>query len=116
MQEYEIKMLELEDGMRPFQEWYGSLKDTTARARIRARLDRLSHGNPGDFRNLGSISELKLDFGPGYRIYYAISGKTIVVLLGGGDKSAQQRDIEKAQERWEKYKDAPDRFQGDFSG
>lgn len=116
MQEYEIKILELEDGSRPFVDWYGSLKDVVTRARVRARLDRLSHGNPGDFRNLGSINELKLDFGPGYRIYYAISGKTIVVLLGGGDKSAQQRDIDKARERWEKYKDASDRFQGDLPG
>lgn len=78
-------------------DWIDSLRDPIARARIQARVDRLVHGNPGAHRYLGDgVSELKIDFGPGYRVYYAIRGSELVVLLAGGDKSSQQRDIETA--------------------
>jgi putative addiction module killer protein len=74
--------------------WIGRLGDDRARARIEARLYRLSLGNPGDVRPVGQgVSELRVDHGPGYRIYFAVQGKTVVVLLCGGDKRTQKRDI-----------------------
>ncbi len=67
------------------------------RARIQVRVDRLVHGNPGNHRNLAQgISELKIDFGPGYRVYYTKRGNRLLILLAGGDKSTQRRDIETA--------------------
>lgn len=75
--------------------WINALKDRVGRARIQMRVDRLVHGNPGQHRNLaGGVSELKISFGPGYRVYYTERGGEITVLLAGGDKSTQQRDIE----------------------
>lgn len=77
--------------------WIDSLKDKAARARILMRVDRLIHGNPGAHRNLtGGVSELKVDCGPGYRVYYSIRGDRLLLLLVGGDKSTQQRDIKRA--------------------
>ncbi len=87
---------------RQFKEWIDALKDVVGRARIQARIDRLGDGNPGDHRNLqGGISELRIDVGPGYRVYYTQRGNELIILLVGGDKSskaAQQRDIERAKE------------------
>jgi len=85
-----------------FVKWIDGLQDIVGRARIQARIERLAAGNPGDHRNLsGGISELRVDVGPGYRVYYTQRGKELIILLVGGDKSskaAQQRDIKKAQE------------------
>jgi len=79
--------------------WFEKLRDRRARARILARVRRLSLGNPGDVAPVGEgVSEMRIDFGPGYRIYFTRHGKTIVVLLAGGDKRTQKRDIEKAKE------------------
>jgi putative addiction module killer protein len=73
------------------------LNDRTVRARIQVRVDRLVHGNPGQHRNLtDGVSELKIDVGPGYRVYYTQSGGELIVLLAGGDKSTQQQDIKAA--------------------
>ena len=70
---------------------------TRPRARIQVRVDRLVHGNPGDHRNLtGGIAELRIDVGPGYRVYYTQRGEELIVLLAGGDKSSQQRDVKRA--------------------
>ena len=77
-------------------EWYKNLKDTGARSRIFTRIKRLAGGNPGDSRFLGEISELRIDYGPGYRVYYKDTGKEIIILLCGGDKSTQQADIARA--------------------
>ena len=78
-------------------DWINSLSDRMGRARIQVRVDRLAHGNPGQHRNLtDGVSELKIDFGPGYRVYYAERGGELIVLLAGGDKSTQQRDIKAA--------------------
>lgn len=75
------------------------LKDLTGRARVLMRVDRLIHGNPGAHRNLTEgVSELKIDVGPGYRVYYALRGDVLLLLLIGGDKSSQQRDIARALE------------------
>ena len=78
--------------------WFADLRDVQARGRILARIRRLSLGNPGDVRPVGQgVSELRIASGPGYRIYYKQTGREIVLLLCGGDKSSQQRDIASAQ-------------------
>jgi putative addiction module killer protein len=80
-----------------FARWFDKLKDLQARARIRARIQRLSLGNPGDVRALGcGLSELRIDWGPGYRLYFVATGAAAVVVLAGGDKRTQRRDIERA--------------------
>ncbi|MEY2891452.1 MAG: hypothetical protein RJA98_1360 [Pseudomonadota bacterium] len=80
-----------------FGEWLDALKDRMGRARILVRIDRLAHGNPGQHRDLsGGVSELKIDVGPGYRVYYTQRGGRLILLLIGGDKSTQQQDIAKA--------------------
>lgn len=82
-----------------YSSWFERLRDRQARARILARIRRLSLGNPGDAEPVGEgVSELKIDYGPGYRVYYKHRGMTLVVLLAGGDKKSQKRDIKKAQE------------------
>jgi putative addiction module killer protein len=76
---------------------FARLRDRQARARIDARIRRLSLGNPGDVRPVGEgISELRIDYGPGYRVYFVQRGKTVVILLAGGDKRTQDRDIKMA--------------------
>jgi putative addiction module killer protein len=80
-----------------FARWFNQLRDARARARILVRIRRLSLGNPGDVQPVGEgVSEMRIDLGPGYRIYYRQLGTTLVVLLAGGDKRSQKRDIEKA--------------------
>jgi putative addiction module killer protein len=77
--------------------WINSLNDRAGRARIQVRVDRLVHGNPGQHRALSDgICELKIDFGPGYRVYYTERAGVVIVLLAGGDKSSQQKDIKTA--------------------
>jgi putative addiction module killer protein len=80
-----------------FEKWFKGLKDAQARARIDARIRRLSLGNPGDAKALrDGVSELRIDTGPGYRVYFTQRGALVVLLLCGGDKSTQDRDIERA--------------------
>lgn len=80
-----------------FAGWLGSLRDKQGRAKIPARIDRLEDGNPGKTRNVGAgVIEMKIDFGPGYRVYYVQRGKLLIVLLCGGDKSTQANDIKRA--------------------
>jgi putative addiction module killer protein len=80
-----------------FAHWFDGLKDHQARARILVRIRRLSLGNPGDVREVGSgVSELRISWGPGYRVYFVTRGETLVVLLAGGDKRTQTRDIQAA--------------------
>jgi putative addiction module killer protein len=82
-----------------YSRWFDRLRDREARARILVRIRRLSLGNPGDVQPVGEgVSELRIDLGPGYRVYFTRKGKTVVVLLAGGDKKSQERDIEKARE------------------
>jgi putative addiction module killer protein len=83
-----------------FAAWFRALQDRRARVRIQVRIDRLSLGNPGDVRPVGEgVSELRIDYGPGYRVYFVQSGQTLVVLLAGGDKRTQSRDIRAALEQ-----------------
>lgn len=77
-----------------YRDWIDGLKDGAGRARILVRVERLIHGNPGDHRHLtDGVSELKIDVGPGYRVYYSQRGLRVLLLLAGGDKSTQARDI-----------------------
>ena len=80
-----------------FETWLLNLRDRRARLRVQARIDRLSEGNPGDVKPVGSgICELRIDCGPGYRVYFMRNGALIIVLLVGGDKSTQDADIKRA--------------------
>jgi putative addiction module killer protein len=82
-----------------FADWISGLRDREARARIIVRLRRLSLGNPGDVKAVGGgVSEMRVDYGPGYRVYFTRRGASIVVLLCGGDKRSQARDITRAVE------------------
>ncbi len=77
-----------------FRDWFRDLRDRQARARVQVRIDRLSLGNPGDVGPVGQgVSELRIDYGPGYRVYFVQRGEALIVLLAGGDKSNQTQDI-----------------------
>ena len=87
-----------------YRDWIDNLRDPADRARILMRVDRLIHGNPGSHRNLArGVSELKLDVGPGYRVYYSKRGDRFILLLIGGDKSTQTRDIARAMQLAQAY-------------
>lgn len=93
-----------DQGEEPFMEWLNSLKDVQVRRRILARLRRVEQGNYGDSKHLqDGVFELRLFFGPGYRVYFGEDGDQIVVLLCGGDKSTQQKDIDAAMTYWQEY-------------
>ncbi len=77
--------------------WFGRLRDREARVRIDVRIRRLSLGNPGDVRPVGEgVSEIRIDYGPGYRVYFVQRSNSLIVLLAGGDKDSQERDIRRA--------------------
>lgn len=100
----ELLIYETAEGRSPFDDWIDGLRDVTGRALIRKRLNRVRTGNLGNTRSLGDgVWELKIDFGPGYRVYFGEDGPKIVVLLVGGDKGSQDRDIQKAKDYWEDY-------------
>ncbi|MBN14932.1 MAG: addiction module antitoxin RelB [Pelagibacterium sp.] len=89
-----------------FDNWLHDLRDRRAMARILARLDRLANGNPGDVKPVGGgISEMRIDYGPGFRVYYMQKGPVVVILLSGGDKSSQKADIVRAREIAAQWKD-----------
>ena len=101
----ELVEYETENGRCPFSEWLDGLKYIAARAIIRKRLNRIRMGNFGNTRSVGEgVFELKIDFGPAYRAYYGLDGDTLVVLLCGGDKGSQDKDIQKAKEYWQDYR------------
>lgn len=91
------------EGKRPFVEWHEGLSDQEAFARVAKRLDRLRRGNPGEYREVGGVYELKIDYGPGYRVYFAFAERELIVLLGGGDKRTQAADIKRAFKFWRDY-------------
>ena len=101
----DIREYETEDGTSPFAAWFERL-DATAAAKVTTALTRLGLGNTSHVKGVGSgVFELKIDFGPGYRVYFGKDGPETVILLGGGTKKKQQRDIEAAQNCWQDYKD-----------
>ena len=101
-----VKNYTTPDGQKPFQEWVRGLSDTKVRGRVRSRIDRLKDGNFGDCKRriAGGVGELRIDIGPGYRIYFGEMKNIIVILLCGGSKSTQKRDIKKAEEYWQDAK------------
>ena len=101
-----IKEYISEGGKNHFRQWLESLKDTRAQVKMDIRIARLRLGNLGDSKSVGQgVYELRVHFGPGYRIYYGLDGKKLVLLLCGGDKKTQKKDIEKAKAFWENYKE-----------
>ncbi len=104
MQAIEVLHYRQLEGCVLFQDWMLALKNIDARARINARIDRLMLGNFGDCKPVGaSVFELRLHFGPGYRVYFGVEKQSLVILLMGGDKQSQERDILKAQGYWQDY-------------
>lgn len=80
-----------------YAKWLDGLRDIRARARVQARVERLATGNPGDVKPVSEgVSELRIDYGPGYRVYYTMRGRTMIILLAGGDKRTQATDIKTA--------------------
>ena len=101
----ELIEYERESGKRPFTEWLSSLRDKVGRARITARLRNIELGNMGDYASVGEgVLELRVHVGAGYRVYCGRSGTSWVILLCGGDKASQSRDIEIAKESWSDWK------------
>lgn len=103
MRSLEVREYVTAEGRIPYREWLSGL-DLTARARVQARIVRFEQGNLGDYKSVGAgVLEARLMFGPGYRIYFGLDGDTIVLLLCGGDKSTQKRDVQRAQGYWDDY-------------
>ncbi len=93
-------------GANPFRQWLRSLKDSRARARIRVRLNRLRLGSFGDCKSIGEgLHELRISVGPGYRVYFGMVDRVVVLLLCGGDKRTQDADIRTAKRYWRDYKE-----------
>lgn len=91
-------------GLCHFREWLQGLRDSRARAKIRIRLDRVKLGNLGDHHRLGGgLHELRIDYGPGYRVYFGQDGERVILLLCGGNKASQIQDIEEARVLWAEY-------------
>jgi putative addiction module killer protein len=100
----EIIVYETNAGLCPFAKWLAGLHDREAQTRIEKRLYRLRGGNPGDYQSVGAgVYELRIDYGPGYRLYFALAGARIILLLCGGDKSTQMADIKQAKRVWKEY-------------
>jgi putative addiction module killer protein len=101
----EIVAFRAKDGEVPFENWLDELNDKRAVARVLTRLARVRQGGLGDFKSVGEgVCELRVDYGPGYRIYFGQEGQTLVVLLCGGDKRSQDRDIRLAKKYWREFK------------
>lgn len=101
----EIKEYLTADNRSPFAEWLNDLRDQTIRARVMVRINRVRLGNFGDCKPVGDgVLELRMMFGPGYRVYLAREGQSVVLLLCGGDKNSQDRDIERAKQHWNEYR------------
>jgi len=101
---FEIRYYVAADGHQPFAEWFGDLEPVT-RAKIARVITRMEQGNLSDVKSVGAgVLECRIDFGPGYRVYFGRDGETLVILLTGGTKKRQQRDIEAAAAFWQDYR------------
>ena len=99
----QIKKFQTESGVTPFDHWMNRI-DVRAQVRVAQRLNRIERGNFGNHKGVGrGVMELRIDYGPGYRVYFGRDGSKIVILLGGGTKKRQHADIENAQKYWRKY-------------
>jgi putative addiction module killer protein len=106
VQPRELQFYRTPNGREPFAEWFNAIRDPRTRTRIQRRLVRLEGGNFGDCHAMGNgVFELRLHFGTGYRIYFSNANNMIVLVLCGGDKSTQSRDIERAKTYWLEYKE-----------
>ena len=103
----ELQIYRDPNGREPYTKWLESIQELEAQERIQTRLYRVEEGNLGDYRSVGDgVFELRFRFGPGYRVYFGQIGNTIVLLLCGGDKSSQTRDIKQAKAYWQEYKES----------
>jgi putative addiction module killer protein len=103
--EQEVRVYARSDGSEPLTDWLRGLRDGASRNRIRQRLARLRLGNFGDARPVGDgVQELRIHFGPGFRVYFGREGDAVVILLCGGDKGSQERDIERAKDYWRDHR------------
>ena len=104
-----VKTIELytnSNGKVPFEGWIASIRDIRSKAKILQRIDRLRIGNFGDCKSIGSgVYELRIHFGPGFRLYFGLDGEVVVLLLCGGDKSTQKKDIANAHLYWKEFKE-----------
>ena len=101
---FEVYLLVLTNGRKPFSEWLGSLDERKTQLIIDARISHLREGNLGDYKAVGEgVFELRIDHGPGFRVYFGRRGREIVILLGGGDKKTEGRDVKHAQELRRQY-------------
>ena len=103
-EEYDIEVYATEQGKEPFNDWLESLRDKKTKVTLFMRIQRLREGNLGDFKSFDGLYELRVNFGPGYRIYCSKIGNKLILLLGGGDKSTQDRDIKKCKSYLEDHK------------
>jgi putative addiction module killer protein len=100
----QVQIYVAHNGKAPFEQWLHALRDKQTRARILTRIDRVRLGNLGDCESVGAgVYELRIHFGPGYRVYFGLYGAEVVLLLCGGDKSSQARDIEMAKSYWREF-------------
>ena len=107
--EQEVRVYARSNGSEPFSQWLRGLRDGASRSRIRQRLARVRLGNFGDTRAVGEgVHELRIHAGPGYRMYFGREGDAVVILLCGGDKGSQDRDIERAREYWRDHRSPVD--------
>lgn len=110
---YEVEYYKTEDGTAPFREWLAAMRDINGRAKIRVRLDRARLGNLGDHKSVDEgVWELRIDYGPGYRVYFGLESNRVILLLIGGDKATQRRDIAKAMSYLQDYRRR--RFNGTY--
>ena len=106
VQPRELEIYRTPNGQEPFTQWFELIPDLKTRTRIQARIDRVESGNFSNCDSVGGgVFELRCHFGPGYRVYFGQVGNTIVLLLCGGDKSSQGRDIKRAKAYWQEYKE-----------
>lgn len=105
-QELNIQVYFREDGTSPYYEWFDTIKDKKTKARILVRIDKLACGHFGDYKSVGEgVLELRLAFGPGFRIYFCLNGNQILILLMGGDKTSQYKDIILAKKLYIEFKE-----------